>query len=646
MARVFRGGKMTLEELEIVVKANVEEATKNLEDLKNKLNGVTNDKKVQNDFDNISKEAEDMGKNAEQAGEQLDILGKVGEGALGGLSKKMLGAKTAGKDLSTAINEIGGSLSTIGLVAMGVVALLASIAIKIKLVKTSVSILVKLLKSIATPAIAVMNRLFTEFARIIKDQVARALQILKAKMEAGINNLVQVSDSLNEAMSSLQNNLTQAGNALATAVAPAIEAIIPIMNNLLQLVISVADGFAQITASVLGNATTYKRATKVNDDYAKSLKGTSKAVKGVLASFDELNVISEQSGSGVSAEDMFEDAPIESKILDLTTRLKELWNTNNIEGLEMFGEEIGKKIKKQIEELPAYEWGQNIGEMINKALALVNGFLSTNPGESIGKTLADIILGFFNTLTPEQVGRFIANIINNAFGLVLGFVKQMNDNDGWKKIGLWLADTINEAIENINEDDLAEAVSGLVVGLLETIKKFLEGLDWKDIGFKIGKFLAGIDWLTILKDLLDIIALVWGGLESIRKGILDGIFIKIFENIKAQINEKTETLKDALEKVIIALGTKALDFLIELEKLWVKVKKWYTDNIEPVTTYAYWEDKLKPMREGIEKAFKDTFNGIIGIVEKAVNYVIRKLNTIRWDIPDWVPGIRRWHVWV
>lgn len=228
-----------------------------------------------------------------------------------------------------------------------------------------------------------MSKTLKSLATLIRNEVAKAFDTLKQKAREGVDNLVQVNEKLNTSITSLKNNLTQTGNAIASAFAPVIESLTPLMDNLLTTITNAANGLAQITASLFGNATTFKRAKKVSDDYAKSLGGVSKAAKGALASFDELNVLASDDGGGAGAGagimDMFEDVEIDSKILDFTNKLKELWNANDIVGLENFGKDIGTKVNEQIDQLPTYEWARGIGEKINRALALANGFLSMNP---------------------------------------------------------------------------------------------------------------------------------------------------------------------------------------------------------------------------------------------------------------------------
>jgi hypothetical protein len=72
-----------------------------------------------------------------------------------------------------------------------------------------------------------------------------------------------------------------------------------------------------------------------------------------------------------------------------------------------------------------------------------------------------------------------------------------------------------------------------------------------------------------------------------------------------------------------------------VEEKWKNIKKWFTDNVAPKFTKAYWLDKFNGIKEGA----RDAMNGIIDIVERAVNGIIAKLNTLHWSIPDWVPKV-------
>lgn len=61
----------------------------------------------------------------------------------------------------------------------------------------------------------------------------------------------------------------------------------------------------------------------------------------------------------------------------------------------------------------------------------------------------------------------------------------------------------------------------------------------------------------------------------------------------------------------------------------------WNNHIKPIFTKEWWLEKF----EVIKEAGKSAFNGLLGIVERAINWIVDKLNLISFDVPDWVPGI-------
>lgn len=71
------------------------------------------------------------------------------------------------------------------------------------------------------------------------------------------------------------------------------------------------------------------------------------------------------------------------------------------------------------------------------------------------------------------------------------------------------------------------------------------------------------------------------------------------------------------------------------EQIWKPIKDWWNRDIAPIFTKKYWSDKFNTIKEGAKTAF----NNVMGIVEDAINSIIKKINTLSWNIPDWVPII-------
>lgn len=66
---------------------------------------------------------------------------------------------------------------------------------------------------------------------------------------------------------------------------------------------------------------------------------------------------------------------------------------------------------------------------------------------------------------------------------------------------------------------------------------------------------------------------------------------------------------------------------------WNSIAGWFRSSVAPKFTVGYWTTKFNTIKDGARAAF----NGIISVVEKAVNGIINKINTLSWEIPDWVP---------
>lgn len=68
---------------------------------------------------------------------------------------------------------------------------------------------------------------------------------------------------------------------------------------------------------------------------------------------------------------------------------------------------------------------------------------------------------------------------------------------------------------------------------------------------------------------------------------------------------------------------------------WNTISGWFRTSVAPKFTVNYWITKFNTIKDGARAAF----NGVISIVERAVNAIITKINTLSWTIPDWVPMI-------
>ena len=72
-----------------------------------------------------------------------------------------------------------------------------------------------------------------------------------------------------------------------------------------------------------------------------------------------------------------------------------------------------------------------------------------------------------------------------------------------------------------------------------------------------------------------------------------------------------------------------------VEKIWQPIVNWWNSKVKPIFTKQFWTDKFSAIKEGAKAAL----NGIISAFENAINWIIRQMNKLSWDVPDWVPLI-------
>lgn len=119
-------------------------------------------------------------------------------------------------------------------------------------------------------------------------------------------------------------------------------------------------------------------------------------------------------------------------------------------------------------------------------------------------------------------------------------------------------------------------------------------------------------------------------MKDIPSDITNGLDPHRYESTRTKI---TKWFKNAWDE-ISTNATNAWNTVgANIKKMWDDLKSWFNSKIKPIFTKQWWTNKWNSIKEGARAAF----NGVIDVVERAVNGIIRKINTLSWKIPDWVP---------
>lgn len=400
---------------------------------------------------------------------------------------------------------------------------------------------------------------------------------LRSALTDGFKNLAQFSASTNKSLSNLKSSLTQLKNALATAFAPILQTIEPILTRFINMLSKAADYIARFTAALTGKSS-YIRATKVQEDYAKSIAGTGAAAEDAsksMAKFDEINQITTKDASGggggsteTSPADMFETVAIEpldfaswgeafsamldNILVDGIPKLKDAFSS-----FAAWTNDFSAKLYEMFTFPGVHDKIVLLGAEIANAL---NGLVSQINWTSIGAALGaglNLALGFLVSLIYTfdwlKLGAKLAAMFNSA-------VAQID----WYSVGMLLWAKFKIALEtlagfllSVDMKELAHAASQLIIGFFDSMSDTIQSIDWQALGHQIAEFLANIDWAGVADSFFEAIgsalgglaAFLWGLIEDAWNSVVDWWHEVAYEDGKFTIKGLLNGIADALKSI-------------------------------------------------------------------------------------------------
>ena len=360
--------------------------------------------------------------------------------------------------------------------------------------------------------------------------VRMALRQVIDKATQGFKNLAQYSDTVNGSLSLLWNSFRQLGNAFASAVAPMLNAFAPALNYIIQLCVKAVNVINQLISALTG-AKTWTSAKTLTDSWRDSLdkaNGSAKELKKTVLGFDELNQLQDNSGGGggaTSPMDMFEEAPIESKWLDLANKIKQI-ASKLFEPIKKAWDKVGDYVKAS--------WKRAFEEVGSLLKDIGQDFIEVWNEEATVRVLEEVlyILG--------DIGQVVGNLAEN-------FHKAWNENDLGKRILEDIRDILGIIVSHIHKMSSAtvEWSKNLdFVPLLTKLEEFLESV----------KPVADEIW-GVIEDFYTKVVLPFGT-WLVEEGIPDLIQVFIdfnnevdWEGLRSKLSELWEHLEPFAETV-------------------------------------------------------------------------------------------------
>lgn len=349
---------------------------------------------------------------------------------------------------------------------------------------------------------------------------------LRSALVDGYKNLARYSSRTNAAISSLMSALTRLKNSFAAAFDPILRAAAPALVTLINLISNAVSKIGMLTAALTG-AKTYTKATTIQEDYAKSLDKTSKSAKkakAVLASFDELNILDDNSSDStkddgsVDPSKMFEQVPIDSAVLDFADKLKKAFEETDWKGL---GTLLGDKINELVDSVDWSGWGTKIGKGMNAAIQTLYYTVDTVDWLNIGKHLAEAVNSIINEVDWDIFGRLLAKKFTVALDVAGGFLKELDwtavlqaftsgfsgfynelqewlESKDWHRIGEIITAKLSDALRNGNVEGAVKSFFDAFTEAINSLADLMDGIDFyqvaKDLVEMLIRAVSGVSW--------------------------------------------------------------------------------------------------------------------------------------------------------
>ena len=462
--------------------------------------------------------------------------------------------------------------------------------------------------------------------------ITRALQSLRT----WLGKTIMKNDEARAAVARLKA-------ALLTLAQPILQVVIPVFVKLVNILTQVVTAIAKFFGMLSGKSwSSQKSAAQGLNDEQKALEGVGAAAKDAsksMASFDEINQLTDNTASGAGGGGGAASTEIAPDFSNLDMAEDKLHDILGLVGAIAAGL-LAWKIASLFTNDLSKIWG--IALAVAGAFALVYFWLDAwNNGIDLQN-----FLGMLAGLAALAVGLAIAfGPIAAGIALVVG---------GLAMLVVGIKDVIENGFNLVNTLTIIAGLLAAGIGI-----SLLTG-SW--IPLLIAGFLAALVALVSFtghgEELIQGLKNIIDGFGKFFKGVFTGDMklavegIKqIWEGMKQTWNAIVNSIKDAWNMFITWLQSKSpvlAAFFQTVGKLVSDLYNSVKDILKGIVDFVvgvFTGDWTKAW-EGVKEIFKGIWNGIVSIIEAAINFIIdginlliSALNTIHFEIPDWVPII-------
>ena len=406
-------------------------------------------------------------------------------------------------------------------------------------IKKSINSIGKILSKQFTAKVKEARNDFSRFKKMLASSVVfsafySAINGISNAIRDGTDNLYRYSKIINGTFATALDKASTAmqylKNSVISAVSPIIERFAGAIDVAVDKTVEWINTLGQLIARVSG-ASTWTKAVKVQKEYAESASSAAKATKGMLAAFDEVNVI--QNGQDTSDDtdygSMFEMVETPTDVVPWLDRLKELITSYDWSGL---GEYAAEQLNDALGNIDLSLVGEKLGASITSALETAVGFIESFDWEQLKQKVSDLIRGFFTGIEMPELG------------------------EGFVKVWELLADSITWVWENVFApfgewvmSDFAPIFGETLVSAVDLMRAALEKLQpvWDEVMKPIAEW-VGEQLIKALEEINDL----FGDLADYLNGKIT------FEELNEQLTPFQETLINIAQAIALVTAAFAV----------------------------------------------------------------------------------------
>lgn len=302
--------------------------------------------------------------------------------------------------------------------------------------------------------------------------------------------------------------------------------------------------------------------------------------------------------------------------------------------------ELDKSPNKIIDVIKNGNWneiGAMIGEKLNNALAKIPWDKIQNTAKNIASGIAQTLNGFIGTTDWNQVGNTFAQGLNTAIYFAYTFVTTFD----WKQFGKAIINSINGFIKNTDWSSISETMSNLAIGVYNAVTEFISNIDWQALVDAIINWIKGIDYSGIAQSLSEMLGTAIASM--LKLGIVIGE--KISEGIDSAKQYFQEKIEECGGNIVAGIFKGIVD-------AFVGIGQWINDNIfkpfidgfksvfgihSPSTVMAEMGEFLI---EGLKQGLLGIWGAVAGIFTGFAENIKNKFNEIKNGVSEWAGNVK------